>query len=259
MCATRTRAVQAHSPRACSIRWVIYAPAARSGLRAALPLALAAIPFGLVYGVAVVDSSISPGVGLAASWLILAGASQISLVGLIDSGAAWPVAVGTVLVINARHALYSAALAPAFAQFPKRWRFTLPYLLTDQAATLSIIKYDEMRDPVQRRCFFTAAAGLIASLWWVGSVAGVVLGASIPEQVDVGFAVPAMFLALLVPSLTNRPAVVAAVVGATVTVVAATLPSGLNVTLGALAGIAAGAMTLRSSTTASARGSEEAT
>ncbi len=219
-------------------------PAARSGMRAALPLALAAIPFGLVYGVAVVDSSISPWVGVAASWLILAGASQISLVGLIDSGAAWPVAVGTVLVINARHALYSAALAPAFAQFPTRWRFTLPYLLTDQAATLAITRFEAMHDPIARRWFFTAAALLIASFWWAGSITGVVLGASIPEQIDVGFAVPAMFLALLVPSLTHRPAVVAAVVGAAVTVLAAPLPSGLNVTVGALAGIAAGAMVL---------------
>lgn len=216
----------------------------RSALRQALPLALAAVPFGLVYGVAVVDSSLSPWTGLAASWLILAGASQISMVGLIDSGAAWPVAVGTVLVINARHALYSAALAPAFAHFGKRWRFTLPYLMTDQAATLSINQFETLRDPVQRRWFYTAAAVLIACFWWAGSIVGVALGASIPEQIDVGFAVPAMFLALLVPSLTNRPAVVAAVVGAAVTVLAAPLPSGLNITVGALAGIAAGAMML---------------
>ncbi|MGB3761737.1 MAG: AzlC family ABC transporter permease [Ornithinimicrobium sp.] len=227
-------------------------PAARAGVRLALPLALAAIPFGLVYGVAVVDSSLSPWVGAAASWLILAGASQISLVELIDTGAAWPVAVGTVLVINARHALYSAALAPAFAQFPRRWRFTLPYLMTDQAATLAMTRFEEMRDPVERRWFFTAAALLIASFWWVGSILGVVLGASIPEQVDVGFAVPAMFLALLVPSLTHRPAVVAAVVGAAMTVAAAPLPSGLNVTLGALAGIAAGALILPRQTSAGA-------
>lgn len=218
--------------------------ASRAGLRSAFPLALGAVPFGLVYGVAVVDSSLSPWVGAAASWLILAGASQISLVGLIDSGAAWPVAVGTVLVINARHALYSAALAPAFAHFPRRWRFTLPYLMTDQAAMLSINQFETMRDPVDRRWFFAAAAVLIASFWWAGSVAGVVLGASIPEQVDVGFAVPAMFLALLVPSLTNRPAVAAAVVGVAVTVLAAPLPSGLNISVGALAGIGAGAMLL---------------
>lgn len=229
-------------------------PVVRSALRQALPLALAAIPFGLVYGVAVVDSSLSSWTGLSASWLILAGASQISLVELIDGGAVWPVAVGTVLVINARHALYSAALAPAFAHFPKRWRFTLPYLMTDQAATLSINEFATLRDPVQRRYFYTAAAVFIACFWWVGSVVGVVLGASIPEQLDVGFAVPAMFLALLVPSLTNRPAVVAAVVGAVVTVLAAPLPSGLNVTLGALAGIAAGALVATRRDPVAARG-----
>ncbi len=215
--------------------------AAKAGMRAALPLALGAIPFGLVYGVAVSDSSISAWVGAAGSWLILAGAAQISMLELMENGAAWPIAVGTALVINARFALYSAALAPAFARFPRRWRFTLPYLLTDQAASLSMTRFREMHDPVARRSYYLASALLVAFLWWSGSVAGIVLGASIPEQIDIGFAVPAMFLALLIPSLTDRPAVIAAVVGGAVSVLAAPLPSGLNITLAAIAGIAAGA------------------
>ncbi|MGB7450450.1 MAG: AzlC family ABC transporter permease [Ornithinimicrobium sp.] len=212
----------------------------RRGLRAALPLAVTALPFGLVYGLVVVNSSVSPWVGLAGSWLILAGAAQISLVELIDAGAAWPVAVGTALVINSRLALYSAALAPAFAGFDRRWRWSLPYLLTDQAAVVAITEFTRRRDPWERRTFFAAAGLLIAVFWWVGSIIGVLAGGSIPEEVDIGFAVPAMFLALLVPSLTNRPVVVAAVTGGVTSVAAAGLPSGVNITVAALAGIAAG-------------------
>lgn len=217
---------------------------ARRGMRAALPLAVTALPFGLVYGVVVAESSISPWVGLAGSWLILAGAAQISMVELLDAGAAWPVVIGTALVINTRMALYSAALAPAFSAFDRRWRWSLPYLLTDQAAVVSITEFERRRDPRERRVFYTAAALLIAGFWWGGSVAGVLAGESIPEETDIGFAVPAMFIALLVPSLSNRPTVIAAVTAGAVSVAGAGLPSGVNITLAALAGIAAGRLAL---------------
>ena len=225
---------------------------ARRGLRTALPLAVSALPFGLVYGVVVVDSSISPWVGLAGSWLILAGAAQISMVELLHAGAAWPVVIGTVLVINTRMALYSAALAPAFSAFDRRWRWTLPYLLTDQAAVVSISEFEHRRDPRERRVFYTAAALLIAGFWWVGSVLGVLAGGSIPEETNIGFAVPAMFLALLVPSLSNRPTVLAAVTAAVVSVAAAGLPNGVNITVAALAGIASGRLALGRSRSAEA-------
>ncbi len=219
----------------------------REGIRDAFPLALAAIPFGLVYGVAVVDSSLSAWVGAAGSWLILAGAAQISMLTAMSAGAAWPIAVGTALIINARFALYSAALAPAFAEFPRRWRWSLPYLMTDQAATLSIARFQKVRDPVLRRVYYLASALWVALMWWSGSVAGVLLGASIPEQVEIGFVVPAVFLALLVPTLTDRPAVVAAVIGAAVTVAGAPLPNGLNIFTGAIVGVIAGRLSMRGS------------
>lgn len=217
---------------------------ARSGARAAVPLALAAIPFGLVYGVAVAESSVSAWVGGAASWVVLAGASQLSIVSLIDDGASWVIVVGTALVINARFALYSTALAPAFSGFPTRWRWALAYLLTDQSASLAMVHFASERDPVRRRWWFVGAGVFFASAWWLGTVIGILMGASLPEQLDIGFSVPAMFIALLVPILTARPAIVAAAVGAATTVVGAGLPSGLNVIVGALAGIAAGSLAL---------------
>lgn len=217
------------------------------GVRAAVPLALAAVPFGLVYGVAVAESTVSGWVGGAASWIILAGAAQLSLLALIDSDAAWSVAVGTALVVNARFALYAVALAPSFGEFPRRWRFTLPYLLTDQAASLALAYYDTVADPVRRRWFYLGAALCFATGWWMGTIAGIVVGSSLPATLEIGFAVPAMFIALLVPTVVNRPALVAAVVAACVTVLTAGMPNGLNIIVGALAGVAIGraAQTMR--------------
>ncbi len=210
------------------------------GARTAVPLAFAAFPFGLVYGVAVSTSTVSSVVGVAASWIILAGAAQLSVLSLIDDGAAAAVVIGTALVINARFALYSAALAPAFREFPARWRLTLPYLLTDQAAAMALQHAESDDDPVRRRSFFVGAALLFVSGWWIGTIVGVTAAGSIPEDLDVGFAVPAMFIALLVPAVSDRPSLVAAVAAAAVTVAGASLPSGTNIVAAAVCGIAAG-------------------
>lgn len=214
----------------------------RAGIRAATPLALAALPFGIVYGVAVVDSGTSVGLGIAASWIVLAGASQLSILELLDAGATGLVVVVTALVINARFALYSTALAPAFSQFPRRWRYSLPYLFTDQAAVLAMGHFPELADPVRRRWWFFGAGLFFAAAWWVGTIVGVAFGGVLPQSWPVEFAVPAMFIALLAPTLRTRPALVTAVVAGVVAYLGSELPNGSGVLVGAVSGIAAGAV-----------------
>ncbi|MGI9603735.1 MAG: AzlC family ABC transporter permease [Acidimicrobiales bacterium] len=219
--------------------------ATRAGVRSAAPLALAVLPFGLVFGVAVGASTIDQWVGVSASWFVLAGAAQLAMLDLIDNDAAWVVVVSTGLIINARFALYSAALAPAFAEFPRRWRFGLAYLLTDQAAAIGLQYFEHQPDPAARRWFFLGGAMSFATAWWVSTIVGVTVGSAIPDSLQIEFAVPVMFLALLVPTLRDRPSVVAAVVGASVAVLANPLPNGLNILMGAVAGIATGRAVMR--------------
>ena len=123
----------------------------RGGARAAVPLGLTALPFGLVYGVAATESGVTDRLGVAASWIILAGAAQLGLLSLLDEGTAWPLVIGTALSTNERFVLYSTALAPAFRSFPVGWRLGLPYLLTDQAASLALVHFESEHDPVRRR------------------------------------------------------------------------------------------------------------
>ncbi len=213
-------------------------PALLDGARSAVPLAAAIVPFGLVYGVAVADSSVDAWLALGASWIVLAGAAQLTLLSLIDDGATWAVVIGTALLINARFALYSAALAPAFRRFPMSWRLGLSYLVTDQAASLAVVEFQVDHDPIRRRWWFFAAGMLIACGWWVGSVVGYVLDGALPQQLDIDVIVPVMFVALLVPTVVGREAVVAAGVAGVVAIVGARLPSGLGIVIGAVLGIA---------------------
>jgi len=66
------------------------------------------------------------------------------------------------------------------------------------------------------------------------------VGDAVPEQVPLGFAVPLTFLCLLVPTVTDRPTVAAAVVGGVVALAAAPLPANLGMPLGAAAGVLVG-------------------
>ena len=74
-------------------------------------------------------------------------------------------------------------------------------------------------------------------VWWLGTIIGITVGGSIPASIDIAFTVPLVFVVLLVPSLIDRPGIVAAMVGAGMTVATAWVPHGLNTVIGATAGV----------------------
>jgi predicted branched-subunit amino acid permease len=211
-----------------------------AGARAVLPLSIGAFPFGLAYGVTVVESSMNDFVGLLASFIVLAGAAQLAMVDLIDQGAPWFIVVGTALVINARFMMYSGAMAPSFSQYPKRWRVGLAFFMTDQATVTSLLYNEKERKPRLRLAYYFGAGASFALAWWIGTVIGVVIGASIPAEFQVGFAAPLMFVALAVPSIKDRAALIAAAVGFSVTLIARDAPMNTGLLVGAAAGIAFG-------------------
>ena len=223
----------------------IRSTALTDGVRAFAPLVIAVIPFGLVFGVVAAGSEVGPLLGGATSFIIFAGAAQLATLQLIDAGAAGAVVIATALVINARHLMYSAALAPAFREFPKAARFALPYLLTDQAFALSIVRFGEVEDPVYRRWFFTGAGLSLWVPWQIFTITGIVLGAQVPASWSLDFAIPLMFVILLIPTIKGRPELIAAVIGAMVAVAAADAPYGLGLIVGAVSGITAGVIANR--------------
>lgn len=220
------------------------ASAARTGFgdgaRAVSPLLLAVVPFGLVLGVTAAATAVGGVLGIATSSIIFAGAAQLVTVQLLDAGTSLFVVILTALVVNVRHLMYSAALAPHFSEFPRRSRLLLPYLLTDQAFALSSVRYETTDDPLYKRWYFTGAGSTLWVFWQISTVVGVVLGAQIPDSLGLSFAIPLVFLALLIPVVQTRPGLLAAVVGGLVAVAAFDAPYGLGLVIGALAGITAG-------------------
>ncbi len=217
--------------------------AARRGVTDALPLFVPAIPFALVIGLAIVESGLDPLAGWSGSWLIFGGAAQLTLVSLLGSGAAAIAAVTAALVVNARHLMYSAAMAPTFQRQPTWFRWLGPYVLIDQMFALSSLQKD--KEPDAFRSYYLAAGATFWTLWQIVTAIGLAIGPVVPEEWNLEFAVPLLFIGLLVLGIDRSSKLMAALIGAGVTFLFAGLPNRSGLLVGALVGIVVGTLVER--------------
>ena len=213
------------------------AEARRLAIADAVPLFLPAIPFGFVLGLAISESPVPDAVGFASSPLIMAGAAQLALISLLGSASLWA-AMAAALVINTRHLMYSAAMAPIFRPQPRWFRWAAPMMLIDQVFALASQHSDS--DPAFFRRYYGIVAGIFYSGWIVVTALGMAFGSFIPESWQLGYAPAVMFAGLVTFGLTSRPGVVAAVVGASVCFATIGLPNRVGLLIGALCGVLAG-------------------
>jgi 4-azaleucine resistance transporter AzlC len=222
----------------------------RAGFRAVAPMLIGVAPFGLVAGATPAANGLGADVAIGFSTIVFAGASQLAAINVLSDGGSALVAVLAACTINLRMLLYSASIGPYFAHERLTRRLGVAYLMTDQAYALSITRWvgddpaDGLAETRRSRFGFYIGAGLtLWVVWQVSTVVGLLIGKALPAGVHLDFAVPLVFLVLLVPSVTNRPSVVAAVTGGGVAVLAGQLGAGpLSIIIGSLAGIVAGAL-----------------
>jgi 4-azaleucine resistance transporter AzlC len=212
------------------------------GIAAVAPMLTVVVPFGMIAGLSAVQTGFSPLQAVVFSATVFAGASQLATLQLIGEGALPAVILLTALTINLRMMMYSASLAPHFQHLGTPWRFGLAYLLVDQNYALSINRYNRPGggfEPHGHWYYLGAGAALWAT-WQSASAVGIFLGAGIPRDWSLDFAVPLVFIVVLIPALRDRAHAVAAVVGGVVATAATGLPFKLGILAGALAGISAG-------------------
>jgi predicted branched-subunit amino acid permease len=113
-----------------------------AGVRAEIPILVGVAPFGMIYGALAIKSGLPTLQSQMMSSIVFAGSSQFILVPLVVAGAPALVMVLTIFVVNLRHALYSASLAPFVQHLSPRWKMILAYLLTDEAYAVTILHYE---------------------------------------------------------------------------------------------------------------------
>ncbi|NEP84156.1 MAG: AzlC family ABC transporter permease [Okeania sp. SIO3B3] len=209
-------------------------------MKDALPILLGVVPFGLISGVLAVDVGLSTAQALGMSVIVFAGASQLAALQLIAEGAAIPVTLLTIYVINMRFVMYSASIGPYMAYLSNMWKALISYLLVDQAYGLSIVRYGQNPDMPHKHWYYLGTAVTMWVVWQITTLLGIFLGTQIPPEWGLDFAIPLMFIALAFPAITDRASGTTAIAGSVIAVVAAGLPLNLGLITGALCGIVAG-------------------
>jgi predicted branched-subunit amino acid permease len=212
-------------------------PVHRRALREAVPLYIPAIPFALVLGVAITESAMPTPIAWSTNILIFAGAAQLATVSLAAT-ATWLTLVATAAVINLRHVMYSAALAPRFSDQPRWFRWVGPFLMIDQMFALGSAR-TELSCDEWRRFYLTGGLFFFAS-WTLTVSLGLLVGSAIPTEWRLGVAPAIMFAGLVTIGLVNRPGIVAAGTGGGVCLLALDVPNNGGILIGAVSGVVAG-------------------
>ena len=185
----------------------------------------------------------NPLLGWASAWIIFGGAAQLTLIALLGSGTAVAAAVTAAIVVNARHLMYSAALAPKFQEQPKWFRWLGPYVLIDQLFAMAMLRLDD--DPRTWRTYYLTAGGFFWVSWQVTIAVSLFVGPVVPSAWNLGFAISILFLGLVVMGIDTSPKLVAALAGAGFTFLFAGLPNRAGLLVGALVGVLAGTIVER--------------
>jgi len=217
-----------------------------AGVKAESPILVGVIPFGMIYGVLALSAGIPAGAAQAMSAIIFAGSSQILVTQLVHQSAPALVIILTVGVVNLRHALYSASVAPYINKLRPLWKWILAYLLTDEAYAVTILHYqddkvEEKSVPQNNKHWFFLGAGLaLWSSWQLSTAAGILLGAVVPASWGLDFTLALTFIALVVPALKDRASLGAALSAGIVAVFAFRWQYKLGLMIAALTGILIG-------------------
>lgn len=201
--------------------YVLAKPEFWQGVISSGPILLGVIPFGITCGVMGLTSGLTSLETVMMSFLVFAGASQFIAITMLGAGiTGWSVIVLTALLVNLRHMLMGASLAQYMVHQPVTRQMLLSFLLTDEAYAMTISRI--------LRGEYSAAYHLGVSIsmyvtWGLATIAGVLVGNYIPDPLAWGldFAMPATFLVLLFPRITDRVSLVVCIISGLIAVVGA--------------------------------------
>jgi 4-azaleucine resistance transporter AzlC len=219
------------------------APPAVLARRDTVSIALGLVAFGVTLGVTMSVLGFGALPGLVGAPVVYAGSAQLTAVTLVDQGAGLAVVVASAAIVNSRLLLYSASLAPRFSGQPVWFRWLAPHFLIDQTYLLSNARPD--LDPRTFRRYWGWLGFFVLVVWSTSVAVGMVAGPALPDLPHLVFVGTAMFVGMLAPRLTNRPAVAAAVAGGLVAAVVGLVRPELGIVGGAIAGLMAGSAARR--------------
>lgn len=197
----------------------------RKSLTDTLPVVLGIIPFGLTCGIMGVTAGLTGLETVMMSVLVFAGASQFTAILMLGAAAGGGLVVFTTLVINLRHILMSASLAPKMSGLPTAFKLVLSFGLTDESYAITTA-YEEQSG--YSGFYQLGASALLYVVWIASTLAGVFFTNRISDPLAFGldFAMPASFIVLLVRRLKDPASHLTALVAGVASIAGAMLLPG---------------------------------
>lgn len=216
-----------------------------TGMRATVPLALPIVPYMTLYGVTAIAAGLSPLAAQALALLVFSGA-VLPAAQALSSGTPLLVVGGMIAVLNLRHLLYSARLAPQMRQLPLPRRLLLSYGVTDESHAVTH-QYAQAHGRDRRWWLVLLGSGLVIWVVAQGATAlGVFLGTQLPLPASLAdVTLTLTYLAFLVLSLKRGASLCAALAAGVAALALSHLPLRLGVFVAILLGITAGVLAQR--------------
>jgi len=173
------------------------------GMLQALPVVTGYLPVGFAFGVLAGQAELSLFATLLMSVIVYAGSAQLIAAGLLAAGQPMVSIVLTTFIVNLRHLLMAAALAPALSRWSWGKRLLFATELTDESFALHSAQFARVVPPPAQVFALNVTAH---AAWVLGSLLGFVAGALVTDVRPYGldYALPAMFVALLLLQLQGR-------------------------------------------------------
>lgn len=168
----------------------------REGLRTILPLLLAVLPIGFVFGTVATGNGLSPLEAVLMSALVFAGGSQFVAMDLWTHPASWSALGFAALLVNLRHMLMGASLQRSLGGF-RMWQ-KLPALMIMADENWALAESQARRRPLTPAFYFGLSLPFYCS-WVLASLGGALFGTLLGDVAVYGldFAFPAVFIVLL--------------------------------------------------------------
>jgi predicted branched-subunit amino acid permease len=219
-------------------------PTYRQGARDMLEVAPGIFAWGLVTGVAMINSGLPWPLAIFMSLVVFAGSAQLVSLPLIASQAPLWVVWLAALCVNLRFVIFSAQWRPYWAAYPRALRLRLAYFAADLNYVLFMRRFPKPQSSAQQHGehlhYLWGTVSVNWVTWQSASFLGMVFARQIPESWGLAFAGTLMLMALTCSLLVDRATWAAAGVAGCAAVAAYALPLKLNIVVAVAAAVAVG-------------------
>jgi predicted branched-subunit amino acid permease len=214
------------------------------GVREVLPLIPGLMPFGVITGVTAINVGLSDVQTIFMAATTFGGAAQLATFDVMADSAPLAVVVLTGLLVNVRFSMFSAGVAPYLQHLSRPWKWVSGFFLSTPGYVLTVPAFES--DDVDSRLWYYLGASIPVWLnWQLANIAGVVMGARVPPELQLDFFIPLVFMALLVKMLEGRAMVVAGATAGVLGLGGQLMPLNLGIIVAAFGGVGAGLVAKR--------------